>query len=71
MGEGSLRVSEGTSVGVVPGPSCAPPSGCGRSSTKKKVADFSRCFRSNFTWMRRLFFDRQFSPSAGMDRSEW
>jgi hypothetical protein len=72
MGKGSSCVSGGTSVGVVPSLSCAPPSGCGRSSAKNKLmrilADASREILPR---MRRSFMDRQYSPPTGMDQSEW
>jgi hypothetical protein len=72
MGEGSSCASEGTLVGVVLGPSCAPPSGCGRNSAKKKVAHIlAGTSRVVSPWMRRSFVDRQYSPSDSMDRSGW
>jgi hypothetical protein len=70
MGEGSSRDSGDTSVNVVPGPSCAPPSG--RSSAKNKVArSLAHAFRAISPRMRCSFIDRQYSSLTGMDRSEW
>jgi hypothetical protein len=71
MGEGSSRVSRGTSVGVVPGPSCVP-SDYGRNSAKNKAArileDTSKAISPH---MRCSFIDRKYSHLTGMDRSEW
>jgi hypothetical protein len=72
MGEGSSRATRGALVGEVPGPSSMPPRGCGGSSAKNKVtwilADTPKAFLPR---MRRSFFDRQYSPSTGMDQSNW
>jgi hypothetical protein len=72
MGKGNSRAGRGASVGGVPGPSSAPPSGCGGSSTKNKVArilaDASEAISPH---MKHLFVDRQYSPSIGMYRSKW
>jgi hypothetical protein len=67
MDEGSSRAHEGTSV-IILGPS----GGCGRNSVKQKVAlILSYASGAISPQMRRLFVDRQYSPSTGMDQSEW
>jgi hypothetical protein len=72
MGEGNSHASRGTSVSEVLGPSSAPQRGCGGSSVKNKVAQiFANAPRAILPRMRRSFVDRQYSPSTGMDQSEW
>jgi hypothetical protein len=72
MSEGSSRAGGGTPVGGVPVLLSAPPSGCCGSSTRNKVvrilADASGVISPH---MKHTFVDRQYSPSTGMDRSEW
>jgi hypothetical protein len=54
------------------GPSSAPSSGYSRGPTKNKAAQIlSDCPRAVSSYMRRSFIDRQYSPSTGMDQSEW
>jgi hypothetical protein len=68
MGEGSLHARERTSVGIILGQS----GGCGRSSVKQKVARIlSDASKVISPWMRCSFSDRQYSPSTGMNQSEW
>jgi hypothetical protein len=59
-------------VDNAPGSSSAPPRGRGRISTKDKATQILPAS----SWvisprMRRSFVDRQYSPSIGMDQSEW
>jgi hypothetical protein len=59
-----------------PGPSNAQPRGCGRGHgkyfTKNNATQIlSATPRAISLRMRRLFVDRQYSPSTGMDLSEW
>jgi hypothetical protein len=54
------------------GPSSTPPIGCGGGSVRSKAAwILSDAPRAILPHMRRSFIDRQYSPSTGMDRSEW
>jgi hypothetical protein len=46
--------------------------GCGRGSTRNKVARILSAFPGAISpHMRRSFVDGQYSPSTGMDQSEW
>jgi hypothetical protein len=71
-GQRYSHANRGTLVGDVLGPSSALSRGCGGSFVKNKVAwiladapgAISPC-------MRQSFVDRQYSPSTGMDHSEW
>jgi hypothetical protein len=72
MRKGSLCMDQKAPVDRTLGSSSAPPHCCGGGSTKNKaawiLADASRAISP---WMRRSFVDRQYSPSTGMDQSEW
>jgi hypothetical protein len=68
MGEGCSRAHERTLVGIIPGPW----SDCGRRSVKQKAVQIlADAFRAILSRMRRSFVDRQYTPSTGMDQSEW
>jgi hypothetical protein len=72
--QGSWRMDKGSSCvdRGAPGSSSVPQHGCGGSSAKNKatqiLVDASRTIAPQ---MKHLFVDRQYSPSTGMDRSEW
>jgi hypothetical protein len=72
MGEGSSSACKGTSIGGLPAPSFAPPSGCGGGSVRNKaawiLADASSTILPH---MKHLFVHRQCLPLTGMDRSMW
>jgi hypothetical protein len=72
MGKGSSHVDRGAPVGGAPGSSFAPQCGCGGDFVKNKVvrilADAPGVILPR---MKHSFVDRQYSPSTGMDRSEW
>jgi hypothetical protein len=67
-----LCVDERALVDGAPGSSSAPLCGYGVGSVKNKpawiLANTSGAISPR---MRRSFVDRQYSPSTGMDRSEW
>jgi hypothetical protein len=67
-------INKRTLVDDAPRPSSALPRGHGRGrgSTRKKAAQIlATAPRAISPHMRRLFVDRQYSPSTGMDQSEW
>jgi hypothetical protein len=70
--EGNSRAGVGTLVCEAPGLSTGLQRSCGRGSTKNKaawiLADFPRAISPR---MRRSFVDRHYSPSIGINRSEW
>jgi hypothetical protein len=71
-GEGTSCVAKGASVDEAPGPSYAPPRRCGGGSAKNKATQIlSDAVEAISPCMRRSFVDRQYSPSIGMDQSEW
>jgi hypothetical protein len=72
QGEGGLCVNQKILVDGALGSSSTPPRGCGGGSAKNKaariLADASRMISPR---MRRSFVDSQYSPSIGMNWSEW
>jgi hypothetical protein len=72
MGEGRLCMDQKGLVERTLGSSFAPSHGCGGGSTQNRaawiLADASEVISP---WMRRLFVDRQYSPSTVMEQSEW
>jgi hypothetical protein len=67
-----LCIDRKAPVDGAPSSSSAPSRSCDGGSAKNKAAQIL----ANASWaipcqMRRSFVDRQYSPSTGMDRSEW
>jgi hypothetical protein len=59
-------------VGDAPGSSSTPPKGRGKGSVKNRASQILSAAPGSISpHMRRSFVDRQYSPSTGMDRSEW
>jgi hypothetical protein len=72
MNEGVVHATRRASLDDAPGPSSTSPRGYGRGSVRNKVARIlSDAPRAILLRTQRLFIDRQYSPSTGMDRSEW
>jgi hypothetical protein len=70
--EGVLLTTRRALLDDALGPSSTPPRGCGGGSARSKVARIlSDAPRAISPRMRKSFVDRQYSPSTGMDRSEW
>jgi hypothetical protein len=71
-GEGSLCVDQRAMTDGILGSSFAPPCGCGGGSVKNKaVWILANAFGAISPLMRHSFVDRKYSPSTGMDQSEW
>jgi hypothetical protein len=71
-GEGSLCVDRRALVDGAPGSSSAPSRSCVGGSMKNKAAQIlANAYGAISPQMRCSFVDRQYSPSTGMDRSEW
>jgi hypothetical protein len=72
MGEVTSRAVRGASIDEATGLSSTPPRDCGGGSMKNKVAwILSNDVGAISPHIRRSFIDRQYSPSTGMDWSEW
>jgi hypothetical protein len=71
-GEGRMCVDRRAPVDGAPGLSSTPSHGCGGDSTKNIAARIlANASGAISPRMRRSFVDRQYSPSTGMDWSEW
>jgi hypothetical protein len=70
--EGAVNAAKKTLLDQAPGPLSAPPKGCGGGFVRSKATQIlSDTPRDILPRMKRSFIDRQYSPSAGMDQSEW
>jgi hypothetical protein len=71
VGEGTSRAKEGL-VGALGLSTSAPPRGYGRGSARDRATwILANATRVVLPRMRQSFVDRQYSPSTGMDQSEW
>jgi hypothetical protein len=71
-GESSSHTDKGALLDDTPGSSNAPPRGRGKCSAKNKATQIlSGAPGAISLRMWRSFVDRQYSPSTGMDLSEW
>jgi hypothetical protein len=71
-GEWTSRTDKGALLDDTLGPSNVPSRGRGKYSTKNEAAQIlSAAPGAISSHMRRSFVDRQYSPSTGMDLSEW
>jgi hypothetical protein len=71
-GERASHMFKGALLNDTPGPSNTQPRGRGRCSAKNKAARIlSTIPRAISSCMRRSFVDRWYSPSTGIDLSEW
>jgi hypothetical protein len=70
--EDVVHAAEKASLDETPGWSSAPPRGCVGGSVRSKATwILSDAPEAILPHMRRSFADRQYSPSTGMDQSEW